>query len=274
MSMKMIRQLEGSYSSKVELVQLGGKKYVLKTADVDDISNEKKFFEILAAKKLPTLKIHSSHELKSNQILLEYIPGSPTFLSHLSVAMCRKWGQLMRKINSIESESPAVLMGGKLQAIKWREFIKSRIDQGKKKHLEKKSTLPIVAIVKRLSVLLDYEPIKFGLLHGDAHSNNLLVKNNQLYIFDKNSTIFYGDALFDVALVVIEFPNKLYVRTARADHQNDAAYLNAFIDGYGYNFLQEQKNIIDLYVLLRAFTRYPNKFEPFLKKIIENIMAK
>lgn len=38
--MKIIKELPGAYSSKVELVEIDSQQYVLKTADLEEISNE------------------------------------------------------------------------------------------------------------------------------------------------------------------------------------------------------------------------------------------
>lgn len=99
--MKIIKKLEGSYSSAVELVDINDKEYILKTAEADDIQNEKEFYKVLNTHSLPTLASPYNLQLKPNQILLEYVKDSPTLGRNLSVELCREWGVLMKKVHSI-----------------------------------------------------------------------------------------------------------------------------------------------------------------------------
>lgn len=270
--MKIIKELPGAYSSKVELVDVDSVLWVLKTADVDDIVNEKKFFDLISLQGLPVLKTLDVPELKPNQILIEYVPNSPTLSGQLTKPIGRNWGQLMAGIHSIKHKSAARLEKNKLKLITWSDFIQERITKGIEKHVKNKTGLPIRQITQTLSPLLSYSPKEYSLIHGDAHSNNVLIYNKQLYIFDKNSIIFYGDTLFDLALIAIEFPNGLYIKTLDSENQKDSVVIKSFVTGYGTDFINDNRRIFDLYVLMRAFTRFPNKFEPHLEAIIRSVL--
>lgn len=271
--MKIIKKLEGSYSSVVELVDIEGEEYVLKTAQTDDIENEKEFYKVLNTHSLPTLASPYNLQLKPNQILLEYIKDSPRLGRNPSVELCREWGALMNKVHSIYFAEAAQFVGGSLQTIGWNDFISSEIKAAEERAKIKDSGLAIARIKRTLQPLLEEKPGNFSLLHADCHSNNVLIKDKELYLFDKSSEIFYGDRLYDLALIALEFPNGLYIETDDIEHADDALYLKAFIEGYGYDFTQEQSKL-DLYVLLRAFVRYPNPFELYLKNVIDKLGIK
>lgn len=63
--MKILKELPGSYGSKVELVEIDDKKYVLKTWKVVESENEKLFLRTLEDNGLPYLKVIDNPELKS-----------------------------------------------------------------------------------------------------------------------------------------------------------------------------------------------------------------
>lgn len=264
--MKIIQQLEDSYLSKVELVEIDGKNFVLKTADKEDIENEKNFFSLLSAHNLPTLQIFQSADLFANQILLEYIPGSPTLGKNLSVEMCKKWGSLMKNIHSIQSSHPAIFKNGSVEYIEWEDCIIANLEKGRQRVKEKKSDLTPQMVESLCLIIKKFIPLKlpfFSLLHGDPHSQNILLRNKELFIFDKDPQIFYGDPLFDLAVIAIEFP-----------HEKNKIFLDAFAQGYGQDVFNEKGEILDAYILLRGFTRYPNPFELDLKEMMEEIIKK
>src|SRR3989339_1355054 len=97
--MKIIKELPGSYGSKVELVEIDDKQYVLKTWTVEESENEKLFLKTLKENGLPFLEVINNSELNPNQILLEYVEGSPKLLKGTENFI--KFGQIIRRIHDI-----------------------------------------------------------------------------------------------------------------------------------------------------------------------------
>ena len=65
------------FSSKVFLVEVGGKNYVLKKTDEPEwVISEKEFYRILRENEIPTLNYLESDEIELGDILLEYVDGS------------------------------------------------------------------------------------------------------------------------------------------------------------------------------------------------------
>lgn len=264
--MKIIKQLEGAYLSKVELVEIEGKNFVLKTAEKEDIDNEKNFFSLLAMHHFPTLQVLESPDLLPNQILLEYVPGSPTLGKNLSPESCREWGILMKNIHSIQSSKPAIFKNGLVEYIQWEDFIISTLEKGRQRVKEKNSDLSPQTVESICAIIQKFLPssiTSYSLLHGDPHSSNIFVRNGKLIIFDKDPQVLYGDPFFDLAVIAIEFP-----------HEKEKVFLDAFMEGYGKDFFEERREALDASILLRAFTRYPNPFELYLKETIESLLKK
>ena len=87
----------------------------------------------------------------------------------------------------------------------------------------------------------------------------------------KNCTDFYASSeSFDLGrceqcgfIFTHEFPD-----------EKDKIFLDAFAQGYGQDIFNEKREILDAYILLRGFTRYPNPFELDLKEMMEEIIKK
>ncbi len=274
--MKIIRELPGSYASKVELVEIDGKPYVLKTWNAEETENEKLFLKTLEEHDLPLLKVIENQELKSNQILLEYIEGSPKLPKTPENYI--KFGQIIRKMHDIKyAESFKINEKGEKEIIEWNLFLKNQLKLGigrqqkEKTHIDEELLIAIESFVEKH---LPIKKSKFSLLHADLHVGNLLVKNNDLIIYDKSSEIFSGDAVYDFATLLTHYPNGTYIKTDNPDNQKDKEFMNNFIKGYGFDFLTHDRENFDVYFIIKALLRYPSPWEPYSKEAIENIVYK
>lgn len=262
--MRYIRTLSRSDDSQVDLIEEGGKQYVLKTADVEDVVNEKRFFVLMQAAGMPTLALADFPFLQPNQLALEYVVDSPTLGLHLTPELCTTWGQRVRQLHTITAAQPARLTAtGQLQTVDWKEFIQSQIERGiarKQEAIHANPSLETDNIVRALQPLLAYTPPVSTLIHGDLHPNNVLMRNRDLVLYDKNSVILYGDPLYDLAIVFLNFPNGRYIHITDPAYSKDEEFLLAFQDGYGH-LTAAELTLIDRYVILRACNRHPNPYE-------------
>lgn len=267
--MKLIRPLSGSSSSTVSLVTIENQEYVLKTADITEIENEHEFNRHLYLYHIPCLKTFQNSNLQSNQILLEYIPNSPTLGNHLTPQLCYQWGVLMSQLHAIQSPH-ASYFDSTLHTIPWSDFISNEIHARYKK--DKPAKIPQELLSKIISPVLSQSHNHYSLLHGDCHSNNVLIKNKYLILFDKASEIVFGDPAYDLAIIALEFPHERYATLGNPEHAQDSMYLHAFIQGYGRDFTQDTN--FDHYVLLRSVIREPNPFQPYLSDVIDGLVKK
>src|SRR3989339_1580236 len=119
--MKIIKELPGSYGSKVELVEIDDKQYVLKTWKAEESENEKLFLKTLEENDLPSLEVIDNSELKPNQILLEYIDGSPKLLKRIENFI--KFGQIIRRMHNIKyNDSFKINEHGEREVVEWGDF--------------------------------------------------------------------------------------------------------------------------------------------------------
>ncbi len=274
--MKIIRELPGSYGSKVELVEIDGKQYVLKTWKVEESENEKLFLKTLEENNLPFLGVINNSELKSNQILLEYIEGSPKLPKGIENFV--KFGEIIRKMHDIKyNESFIINEYGEKEVIEWSDFLKNALKRGLKKQRDEKTDLSEELLIAIESFINNHLPIKkseFSLLHADLHLGNLLIKNGGLVVYDKNPEIFSGDAIYDFATLLTHYPNETYIQTDNPDNLHDREIMDTFMKGYGFDFLKYDRENFDIYFIIKALLRYPSPWEIYSKEAIENIVFK
>jgi thiamine kinase-like enzyme len=274
--MKIIRELPGSYGSKVELVEIDGKQYVLKTWKVEESENEKLFLKTLEENNLPFLGVINNSELKSNQILLEYIEGSPKLPKGIENFI--KFGEIIRKMHDIKyNDSFIINEHGEKEVIEWSDFLKNALKRGLKKQRDEKTDLSEELLIAIESFVNNHLPIKkseFSLLHADLHLGNLLIKNGGLVVYDKNPEIFSGDAIYDFATLLTHYPNGTYIQTDNPNNLHDKEVMDTLIKGYGFDFLKDDRENFDIYFIIKALLRYPSPWEIYSKEAIENIVFK
>ncbi len=272
--MKIIKDLPGSYASKVELVEIDGEKYVLKTWNTEETVNEKLLLKTLAEHGLPSLQVVNHAELKPDQILLEYIEDSPKLPK--SPENYARFGQAVRKMHDIKyTESFKINEMGEREVVDWNDFLKSKLAEGIKKQRNEETDIEeeiLVAIQTFVERRLPFKISEFSLLHADLHTGNVLVQKEDLIIYDKNPEIFAGDPLYEFATLLTHYANGTYIKTDNPSNQKDIEYLDNFIKGYGFDFLTKNREVIDVYFIVKALLRYPSPWEPYSKEAIKNIV--
>jgi Ser/Thr protein kinase RdoA (MazF antagonist) len=268
-NMKKLGAFKPDSIAQFEIVEIDGRKFLIKTATEEEVQNEKFFMQTLKEHGLPFLEIQDNDLLASNQVLVEYLEDSPTLDDQLTAEAFRWWGEMVRRMHAIKFDVVFSIDGsGEKRRTEWKFYLEHRFAEAQKKTPFTPSE--VQAIEKRIRPLFFIEPESPCLLHGDLHTNNVIRKDEHLVLFDKSPWIVSGDPAYDLAIVLLNFPAGTYVKTDDIEYANDRALLTAFFEGYGPEFTKE---MTDSYVLFRAFERYPNHHEPFLHEIIANILS-
>lgn len=258
-----IKKLDVNAGAIIELVQdEKGVTRILKTCDVYEVKIETAFIKLLKEHGIPCVEVFQNGNLQDNQLLLEYVEGSPTLGKQEVPELFRKWGAVTRKMHDTTSQKAMKLLEtGQMEEINWADFLKGRYMNADTKGLDQER---VQKIVKALDKLFATEISEFSLIHGDLHSNNVFVRDGEILLFDKGHYVFYGDKYYDLAIFMINF----------GFDEADKEIRDAFIEGYGYNFIEQEKERVELNTLLRAFERHGNRFEPQTGEIIEKLSEK
>ena len=276
--MKKIKDLPGSVS-KVELVEIDGHKYVLRTAHEAEIINEREFQKVLHENQLPSLKIFDYTEVKNNQLLLEYINDSPTLEKYIACqldpqienSILVQWGKELARIHAIIYDDIFSLDENGKQMYQWQDVIDHEIEYGQSRQKNREGgaeKVLVERVIQNILKLKEYQPNNFSLIHCDPHENNVLLRDDELVFFDKGSEFFSGDPLFDTAVIAMSFiggVKGLEDFGSECDKKN----LEAFIEGYGNDFRKHP--FFTEFLLMRCLTRHPNPFTPYLGKVMSRL---
>lgn len=277
---KKLQDLHGGEISQVELVEFESKKYVLRTSNISDILNERFFQAELAKNNLAHLTIFNNEALQENQLLLEYIDGSPTLEKHIlcdNNSACNtdyiiEWGRQMKKVHEITYRNVFIIDEHGQHDLTWEEAIDREISYGLARQEEKDSGVASETLIKigqKIENLKNYKPKIFSLLHCDPHENNVLLRGKDLIFFDKQSDFVSGDPLFDLAVIAQAFIGGV-AGFEDLGQSCDAKNLEYFIEGYGDDFRTHQ--YFNEFLLMRSLTRHPNPVRKNLGEIMKRLI--
>jgi len=274
--MKILKELPGSFASKVFLVELNKQKYVLKRCkNTSEIASEKEFSKVLSQNNIPSLSYLEHHDLKANEMLLEYVEDSISLGNRFTTENCEIWGEVTRKMHNIKYNQCFKLdSNNQRKIVKWSDYIdnktKEAIFYAKENGNYGFNEAELNQIIEYILPLQDLKFKKFSLIHGDLHTNNVLIRNKELVLFDKNSEVFTGDPLLDLAIAIVDMPNGTLIEIDNKDNANDKNCLESFIKGYKNNFLNDPN--LYRYIMLITFGRLYAPFSKYYKEIILNLL--
>jgi Ser/Thr protein kinase RdoA (MazF antagonist) len=267
---RLVRPLAGGGgNASVDLVELDGRFLVLKRHGRRDVAAERLFHQQLGARGLARLAVEDHPALGPDQILLEYVEGSPTIGGAAAVDVCERWGRAIGGLHAVGSDRFEVLdESGAIVRSSWRDFVGALIDEALDRQRRNATDLPqrlIDQARERLVALLEFEPESFVLSHGDLHLNNALLRDGEVVLFDKSAEVWVAPPVFDLSLIHSE---AFIVGRYGAVRDGDAERLSAFLAGYG-DLPPGQMDWLDHFVLLRSLRRYPSPFVPQMRTVIE-----
>lgn len=257
--------LRKAYSSKLRIELQNGKEYIIKQVDAQEAESEL-FFQ----NQLKTIGLSAMEMVRHDEgLAVLFISDAQTLGDNETPELYEKLGAELRRLHEVTFAEPFVIdAAGERQEISWIDFIHSRLDfatarQAKDDGLNQ----GIIKECKKKILEVISKQTEFPcLIHGDLHANNVLIKDSNLYIFDKASQIMTGDPMYDLALFGITLPGAVY--KVGNDIARDKLLMVAFIKGYGTDFTRN-RDIFDAYVLLRCLERWPNPFEKEIPEIVK-----
>lgn len=264
--MDFSKAIAKAYASKLRIEQRDGKTVIIKSVDAQERKNEIAFHELLRQLEMPFMEIHE----EQTDIVITFLKNSETLGDSETPERYIQLGRVLRKLHSQEYQAPFWIdvQGGK-QNIEWTDFLKNQIEYGRVRQQERQSISEDV--VERITKVIAHidQPKKVVPIHGDLHANNVLIQRDRMFLFDKADQIFAGDPMYDLSLFGITLPGIFGVGV---EVEKDIKLMNALIEGYGENFLNE-RDTFDRYVLLRALERCPNPFEQEIPELVNKILA-
>jgi Ser/Thr protein kinase RdoA (MazF antagonist) len=263
----------GGESAVVELVEIDGRPFVLKRAPPERVAGERLFQRTMAGAGLPALATPDHPSLAANELLLEYVEGSPTIGGSPSPELVARWGAAVAGMHGIQVAGFQRFEVDAPIDANWLEYVDWLIDRALSTPRDAERTLPKSLLAEaawRLAALRDFRPTRHALLHGDLHANNALLRGEDTVLFDRASRIWSGPVVFDLALVVSEgFPAARY----GVDRPGDQARHEAFMGAYG-DLPADEAAFLDHFALAHALIRYPTPFVPELRQIIDAALAR
>ncbi len=266
--------MPGSFSSELFLVEKEGKKMILKRGEKNELITELLFHQTLSQHKLPSLRSFTDKSLRKNEILLEYIEGSITLSDRFTPKNCRKWGEVLQKIHQIHyKECFYYKENAEKEVQTWSAYLEKKRKKAWKKCHEHKAYGLNKEELKKIELfiepLLERNDDQYSLIHADIHSNNVLIKDAELVLFDKNPDIFSGDPLLDLAIAWVDMAEG---SLTESENQEEVICLQSFIQGYQKDFREDI--CVKRYVMLIAFGRLYTPYSSNYLSIIRFLLSK
>lgn len=261
----------GDAAMNVELVRICGDLFVRKKTTPQHAASECYFYEMLARHGVQTLQVHDAN-ISEGIFLIDYIDGSPNLFKHATAQNFARWGASIHEVHTIAHPAMRFDPFGNRHELNWSEFVRDEWRAVRDKTREIPECAAILDAVSSFMIewLQNQQSTQTCLLHGDLHVGNALVRRDEVIVFDNIETISAGNPLYDLALIIINFPETLF--GSFEGKENLGHFLPDIISGYGRHWPKSnQHSDLTGYVLLRAFQRYPSSHEPHLMALAHRI---
>lgn len=267
---KRLQVLSEAGRDIAQVIEFEQKLFVLKKTKRRIVESEKRFQQLLAQINLPHLQVYSQPWVGPDELLLEYSQNAETMDTKRSPLHAEIWGNTVRQLHQQQQSYPEkVTDTGTLAQYSWAEYSKEIIAGALQKARPYLSRDVYAQVEWQVSEsALTCSPVKFGVIHGDMHSNNVLLQRDSVILFDKSDKVWSGSPYEDLATVVLEYPNGFLLTTLDLDYQQDTELREAFFAGYGeYN-----KEQLLPWVLLKICDSYENTHVKYQEEMIEGVL--
>ncbi|HBU28181.1 TPA: hypothetical protein DEB00_03635 [Candidatus Uhrbacteria bacterium] len=260
--------LAKAYSSQLLIEWQDGKEVIVKQVEPQERESELYFQAQLQSLGLSAMEMYSD----PRGLIILFIPDAQTLGDKETPELYERLGHTLRLLHAREFDRCFFIdASGNEQEYPWADFVQHTLAAGRDR--QNKMQGLSTDTVERITGKLGLEQLSCigtpRLLHGDLHANNVLIHQDDLYVFDKADQMMAGDPMYDMALFAITLPGALY--GVGNEVERDKKFLDALIRGYGFDFSADRGRL-DAYVLLRALERCPNPFEPEIPEIVDRIL--
>lgn len=264
---EVIRDFKEAKNAKVQLVKFQGKEWVYKKESSLATTLEIKFQALLSSLKLESLQTISPEGFSPDELLQEYLREGTLDLSD-STKHYKRLGDVLAQVHGQEFNSPTVIdSNGGENNIEWAELISPILtDVGKKLAIALSSSEAHQVNEYLCSFFDSYIP-QYTYIHGDIHTANVLLKGNDVVLFDKSNRMWRSSPYFDLAVLVINLPNDTLIDINDIEYEADERLWRSFQEGYGTIDI----NVLKAFSVLVAGSRATNKNEPYNLSVIRKI---
>lgn len=263
---KIIEDINGAFSSRVQIVETSdGVRYVLKQTPGEIFGNNHKesiFHRYLKKIGLPFLDTTATTQCLDDQFLLSYLPGSVQIGDLDDLSLYYKFGQYLKQVHTQTFSTTYKIENNAIVEFSWndaishlQEYSKAKITNSPKTSIQSNLEHYMEAFEQAKKV----EPV-VTMIHGDMHTGNVLIYENDLYIFDPGSFMVTGDYRYDIATVATSLASGLV-----KENNEDRQKWNSFLEGYGEPNLFQNKDFRTILKMVCA----RQATNPFLKDVNE-----
>lgn len=268
---KLIEKINLGADSHLELVEVKGKKYILKTyiARAGEKSITKRNREFYYHKELEKLglnhfKFHFLDFIQPDQLCFEFLENFTTFdtvndpneFSRLS-----KYAQNLWKISKIEKTKFVDENDSKYASIEdYFNYLKIDISR-------RKTDPKYVILANKFIHEMKHYTTYLTLLHSDFHEHNIGLVDNQILFFDGgNYSYLYGHKYHDISRILMYYPEGVIFK-----NQEISPRIKPFVDAFEFDYSSDK---FQKFCYIQSLIMYNNPWIEKRKEIAEYLYQK
>ncbi|MBC7405890.1 MAG: aminoglycoside phosphotransferase family protein [Candidatus Parcubacteria bacterium] len=245
-----------TFSSTIYQLTKDNKNFLAKFDQTKSNANEhqrllSKLQQAIGIQYLPVVFINS------NYMIMEKVLEQAKFRKNLTLKLMYDWGVQLKKIHNNTSDEYRISLQS--SALEFRQcsfsdtisyFLELGSDRLKKIPPEEQDF--VKKTINFIKNIMDRHMLDstVSFLHGDMHSGNIMLVENNPVIMDPNGTVLFGSPYIDLAIVAIDFPG--FFDPILDLRGSDKLYFESFLEGYGKIDFEQ----LNYYILIRGVERY------------------